>query len=245
MDRDQENNGEAFFSSKQVALTYALFNLDFVHRFKIKDDINVLNIVDVDSSLKLISALNKVSGLWDMEAGLEAEKRGENPFVLGSIDNIRWFISVTKRSNISKNYKIAIINRTNPFKQMIIEGKAPTVNNPGKYYELLFRFAFGFEEESIWWHPFNILKSYLGYSNEDSLRYSVRCLDHELMYAICKVLLKNGIAGYGAPRLLSYDGYLAPEIMLCNPHEVLLSNVHSKPNNENKSDSNSDCCVIQ
>ena len=218
-------NEEAYFTCKAKALLYASNNISNLHSFMIKQDTNVLNINDISNNDKLISALRKVTGLWDVEVGLKKESEGLNPYLFGSMDRVEEYISLLlEDSSYSHMSKHAILSRILPFREMLLKGNAPTIKNPGRYYELVFRLAFGIDEKQSWRNILHKpLKVNLLKFISKRIRFSFGDIDHELMYAICKVLLNVGIAGYGAPYLRSFrGGYLIPEIMFCQPHDVLL-----------------------
>ena len=196
-------NGEAFFTTKFTAKeSYGDSDNSFVHSFLIKDDTNVLNIENIDNRKKLVSALDEVNGLWDMKGGFMVEKYGENPFSFGSKNNINYY----KFGFLKYGYDLNTVDdRLRPLWEALKTGNSPTIENSKNYYGNLFRFAFGDVEV-----PFD--------------RLSIKLIDHELMYAICQVLINNDIAGYGAPRL----GFFTPEIMLCHPRENILPYIPSQ-----------------
>ena len=184
----------------------------------------IINIHDKENCFKLIPALNEVTGLWDVEAGLKAESERNNPFFLGSIRHIKKVISYLP--NVDNQRYNNMKRRLRPFWDNLVKRNQPTVKNPGNYYGNLFRFIYGFDKTPKKVSFSKIFRkkkkkkkySYLKYFD----RLSFNTLDHELMYALCKVILNSGISGFGIPYILSYNGMFVPEIVLCDPPDVLL-----------------------
>ena len=159
------------------------------------------------------------TGLWDMQEGFLIDASGENPFLLGNYEDIQLYKKEMKEDIEFDESEIDF--RFRPFEEAINSNNPPTMENPGNYYGNLFRLIFGIDQINN--TDNQITNNNLQKSDRSHKRYSNSYIDHELMYAICKVLTEEGIAGYGAPLI----GQFPPEIMLCHPKDVLISINHN------------------